>query len=160
MRQFLNIILNIINKENVIIALGQSKIPVSILSDKFCEEQVFPYLLPTGRFGYNASRYIPKSTSPYFNQILPNFNQHFESNADYTFSARSAYEQYHLHSSINVSMRKIRLDTLTTGVVKNNLKTIEKSVASGNAFYLCAQSKENKHAGNSFYMMYQLWSSN
>ena len=57
-------------------------------------------------------------------------------------------------------MRKIRPDTLTTGVVKNNLKTIEKSVASGNAFYLCAQSKENKHAGNSFYMMYQLWSSN
>ena len=26
----------------------------SILSDKFCEEQVIPYLLPKGKFGYNA----------------------------------------------------------------------------------------------------------
>ena len=31
---------NIINDENVIVALGQGKTPVSILSDKFCEEQL------------------------------------------------------------------------------------------------------------------------
>ena len=35
-------ILNIINEENVIIALGQGKLPVLILSDKLCEEQAFP----------------------------------------------------------------------------------------------------------------------
>ena len=35
-------ILNIINEENVIIALGQGRLPVSILSDKLCEEQAFP----------------------------------------------------------------------------------------------------------------------
>ena len=39
---------NIINDENVITALGQGKKPVSILSDEFCEEQAFSYLLPRG----------------------------------------------------------------------------------------------------------------
>ena len=39
-------ILNIINKKNVIIAPGQGKKPLSILSDEFFEEQVFPYLPP------------------------------------------------------------------------------------------------------------------
>ena len=28
---------------------------VLILKDKFCEEQAFPSLLPTGKFGYNAN---------------------------------------------------------------------------------------------------------
>ena len=27
---------------------------VSILDDKFCEDQAFPYLLPKGKFGYKA----------------------------------------------------------------------------------------------------------
>ena len=47
---------NIIDEENVIIAPGQGKTPVLILSDKFCEEQTFPYLLPKGKFSVNASR--------------------------------------------------------------------------------------------------------
>ena len=107
---------------------------MSVLKDKFCEEQAFPYLLTSGKSGYNASQYIPKSPSAYFNQRLLNFNQCFMPDADYLCSARSVYEQYHLRSSINVSMHKIRPDTLMT--VKNNLKgTIERSVADGN---ICA----------------------
>ena len=39
---------NIVSNENIIIAPGQEKTPVSVLSDEFCEEQAFPYLLPTG----------------------------------------------------------------------------------------------------------------
>ena len=34
---------NIINNKNNIIAPGQRKTPVSILSDEFCEEQAFPF---------------------------------------------------------------------------------------------------------------------
>ena len=45
---------NITDQENVIIAPGQGKTPVSILSDEFCEEQAFPHLLPEGIFGFNA----------------------------------------------------------------------------------------------------------
>ena len=37
---------NIIDEENVIIAPGQVKTPVSIFGDEFFEEQAFPYLLP------------------------------------------------------------------------------------------------------------------
>ena len=51
---------SIINDENVIIAPGQGKKPVSILSDEFCEEQAFPHLLPTGKFGYKAPQDIPQ----------------------------------------------------------------------------------------------------
>ena len=42
---------NMINEENVIIVPCQGKTPVSILGDKFCEEQAFPYFLPKGKFG-------------------------------------------------------------------------------------------------------------
>ena len=86
---------------------------------QFCEEQAF------------ASRYFNKSTARYFNQRLLNCNQYFISDADYTFFARSAYVQQHLHSSINFALHKIKPGTLTAGAVKNNLKVkIERYVAS------------------------------
>ena len=61
---------NIINEENVIIAPGQGKIPVSILRDEFCEEQAFPHLLPKSKVGYNVPRDITLSPARYFNQRL------------------------------------------------------------------------------------------
>ena len=76
---------NIVSNQNIIIEPGQGKTPVSVLSDKFCEEQTFPYLLPTGRFGYNAPRDIPISPARYFNQRLLNCNQWFASDADYIY---------------------------------------------------------------------------
>ena len=45
---------NMIDKENVIIAPGKRKTPLSILSDEFCEELVFPHLFSKGKFGFNA----------------------------------------------------------------------------------------------------------
>ena len=51
-----------------IIALGLRKKTVSVLNDEFCEEQVFPYLLPKDKFGYNAPRDLPISPARYFNQ--------------------------------------------------------------------------------------------
>ena len=39
--------------------LHQGKVKkVSILSDEFFEEYAFPYLLPTGKFGYNSPQDI------------------------------------------------------------------------------------------------------
>ena len=75
----------IINDENVIIAPGQGKIPISILNDEFFEEHACPYLLAKGKFGYEAPRDIPVSPAQYFNQRLLNFNQHCTSDADNTF---------------------------------------------------------------------------
>ena len=62
--------LSIVNDENVIIAPGQGKKAVFILSNKFCEEQEFPYLLPKDKLGYKAARGIPISPAHYFNQKL------------------------------------------------------------------------------------------
>ena len=45
---------NIINDQNIIIETGLGKEPVSILSDKFSEEQAFLYLLTKGKSGYNV----------------------------------------------------------------------------------------------------------
>ena len=81
-------ILNIISKENVIIAIRQGNKPVLILSDKFCEEQAFLYLIRKGKFDYNAPGGIPISTVWYFNHRLFNVNLYSASNAVYRFFAR------------------------------------------------------------------------
>ena len=47
------------------------------------------------------------------------------------------YKKHHLCSSRNFAMHKIKPGTLTVGTFKNNFKgTIERFVASENAFYL------------------------
>ena len=127
--------LYITNDESAIIAPGQGRKPVSILNDGFFEEQVFPYLLPKGKFGYKSPQDIPISPARYFNQSLLIFNPYFASDADYIFFARSVFEQHHLRSSTNFAMHKIKPGTLTVGAVKSNFKgTIETLVARGNAF--------------------------
>ena len=126
---------NIINEENVVIAPGPGKNPVSILRDEFCEEQAFAHLFPKGRFGYNVTRDIPISPAQYFNQSLLNFNRYFASDADYATFARSVYQQHHLRSTMNFAMHKIKPGTLTAGSVQRNFKeTLESFVASDNAF--------------------------
>ena len=140
----------IINDKNIIIAPGQGKKPVSILSDEFCEEQAFPYLLPKGKFGYKAPQDIGISPARYFNQRLLNFNQHFPSDANNIFFARSVYKQYHLRLSINFAMHKIKPGTFTAGTVKSNFKaSIERFVARDKHIF--------QHIGNNFYMMYYPW---
>ena len=58
MRQLCLKFLKYFDKEKVIIVPGKGKTSYSILSDEFGEEQVFPHLLPKGKFGCNASRDI------------------------------------------------------------------------------------------------------
>ena len=63
----------IIQDDNVIMAPGQGKTPVSVLNDDHCEELAFPYLCPTGKFGYKVKHEMPLSLVKYFNQPLLNF---------------------------------------------------------------------------------------
>ena len=100
----------IIEDDNVIMAPGQGKTPVSVLNDDHCEELAFPYLFSTGKFGYKVKRETPLSPVKYFNQGLLNFRQSFASDADYYYYyyfARSIAEQHHLRSSINISLNKV-----------------------------------------------------
>ena len=72
---------NTANNENIIIAPGQGKTPVFVLTDEFCKEQAFPYPLPTSKIDCNAPRDIP-SPAQYLNQRWLKFNQWFTSDAD------------------------------------------------------------------------------
>ena len=67
----------IIEDDNVIMPLSQGKTTVSVLNDDHCEKLAFPYLFPTGRFGYKVKREIPLSPVKYLNQQLLNFRQSF-----------------------------------------------------------------------------------
>ena len=58
----------IIEDDNVIIAPGQGKTPVSVLNDDYCKELAFPYLFPAGKFGCKVKRGMPLSSVKYFNQ--------------------------------------------------------------------------------------------
>ena len=86
------------------------------------EELAFPYLFPTGRFGYRVKREVSLSPVKYFNQRLLNFRQSFASDADYIFFARSIVDQHHLRSSIKISMHKVQRAQLTAGSVRQNYK--------------------------------------
>ena len=61
-------IASIVGNENVILALGQGKIPVSLLSDEVCEELAFSYLFPNGKFGYKVERDVSITPGQCFNQ--------------------------------------------------------------------------------------------
>ena len=98
----------IIDEDNITIAPGQGKTPLSILHDDYCEKLAFPYLFPTEKFGYKLKREVPLSPVKYFNQWLLDFKQTFSSDADFIFFARFIVEQHHLKSSINISMQKVR----------------------------------------------------
>ena len=95
---------SITGENNTTIAPGQGKTPLLILRDGYCEELTFPYLFPTGKFGYKVKQEVPLYPVKYFNQQLLNFKQNFASDADFIFFARSIVEQHHLKSSINISM--------------------------------------------------------
>ena len=88
----------IIEDDNVIMAPGQGKTPISLLNHDDCEELAFPYLFPTGKFSYKVKLEMPLSSVKYFNLRLLNFRKSFASDADYIFFARSIVAQYHLTS--------------------------------------------------------------
>lgn len=58
----------IIGREVYNIAPGENKQPVSLMTDKLCEELAFPVLFPKGRLGYTADRDIKLSQVKYFNK--------------------------------------------------------------------------------------------
>ena len=99
---------HVVENENLIIAPGQGKSPVSILNDEFCEELAFPHLFPTGKFGYKVERDIAISPIKYFNQRLLNWNQKVAADSSYVFFARSVLGQLHLQSSINIALQQIK----------------------------------------------------
>ena len=73
------------DEEVIPVAPGDGKRPISLLSERFCEELFHPHLFPTEQFVYNVKRNINLSASKYFNQQLLNYSQKFVRDFDYIF---------------------------------------------------------------------------
>ena len=117
-------------KENVIIAPGQVKTPISLLHDSTCEKLAFPYIFPERKLGYSVLWGIPVSTVWYLNKRLLNFHQTFASDSVSIFFARFVFGQDHQHSSEN---HGINAGQLTVGTIKQNYRgTVDRFVAIDN----------------------------
>ena len=126
-----------IDEEFLNVAPGEGKKPVSILSDKFCEEAAHPHLFPTGKFGYSdlVGRDIPLPPFRYFNQRLLNYTQKFANDSDYIFFAHSVLLRKRLMSQINIAMQMVPSNSLTAGMLGKNFKeTVKNFIASDKAF--------------------------
>ena len=123
------------DNETLNIAPGEGKKPLSLLTDKFCEELAHPHLFPTGKFGFNVNRMIPLSPSRYFNQRLLNYRQRFASESDYIFFAHSVYQQLCMNSRINIAMRKVCSNRLTAGMLSQNFKERVKDFVANDEAY-------------------------
>ena len=107
-------------------APGENKKPIAFFQDQYCEELAFPYLFPTGKFGFNVPRPVNLSLTRYFNQRLLNFTQRFSSNADYIFFAHYILQQTHLFNQINIATKKVK-GNITAGQLQNNFKETVRS---------------------------------
>ena len=116
-----------LEQENITIAPGENKKPLSLMTDENCEELAFPYLFPRGKFGYNVERDVPLSASKYFNQRLLNYAQRFAGISDYIFYAHSVLQQKQLTSQINMTMKKVQTNNLTAGMLSANFQETVKS---------------------------------
>ena len=135
------VIPNIYNESQSIldIAPGENKMAESFFKDDFCEEQAFPFLLPTGKFGYKVERAVQLSPVKYFNQRLLNYTQRFSSNADYIFFAQYIMQQTNLFNQINIATCKVR-GNINAGQLQNNFKETVRSFVTKDKGYMFMKS--------------------
>ena len=85
---------------------GEHKHPVSLITDKQCEELAFPTLFPMGRFGFTAQRDIKLTPVKYFNPRLLHYSRRFATNPKYFFFAQFIIEQKKISDNISIAMKK------------------------------------------------------
>ena len=131
------LISNMPQSEELTIAPGEGKQPMSILNYQYCEELTHPHFFPTtfpttffpttGNFGYKIERNVKLNPVKYFNQRLLNYKKKFASDADYIFFALSVMKQLNLNSQINIATKKVSSNSLTAGMLSNNFSEPIKS---------------------------------
>ena len=95
------------SEESITMAPCEGVTPISILTDKHCEELAHPHLFPTGKFGYSVPRKVALSPVKYFNQRLLNYKQKFSADySDYIFFAHSVMQRLNLSCRINIAYAK------------------------------------------------------
>ena len=89
------------------VAPGENKHPVSMMTDRHCEELAFPVLFPKGRFGYKMDRKKKLTPVRYFNARLLHYSGRFAMNPEYLFFAQFIIEQKKVSNNINIALKKL-----------------------------------------------------
>ena len=79
--------------------------PVSIYEVQSGEELAFPWLFPTGRFGYLHERHKKVSPHMYFKCWLYNYRGHWRKDISYLLHAATSYDLSLLKSAISMFLR-------------------------------------------------------
>ena len=126
-----------VSQNEIKIAPGEGKQPISVLNNKFCEEPAHLHTncIPSSRYGYQIQREIPLSPSKYFNQRLLHYIQKFAAESDYIFFADSALQKVKLSSQINIAKKKVISNNLTAGILSENFQQrVKELIAKDKAF--------------------------
>ena len=121
------------------VAPGENKHPVSLMTDKLCEELAFPVLFPKGRFGYKAERKIKLSPVKYFNTRLLHYSGRFAMNPEYLFFAQFIIEQKKVSDSINIALKKVHGQHVTASQVKSNIQILQNLISQDQAYLFLRQ---------------------
>ena len=120
-------------------APGENKHPVSLMTDKQCEELAFPVLFPNGKFGYTAERDVKLSPVKYFNARLLHYSGRFATNPEYLFFAQFIIEQKKVSDSINIALKKVHGQSFTASQVRSNTQILQNLISQDEAYLFLRQ---------------------
>ena len=120
-------------------APGENKHPVSLMTDKQCEELAFPVLFPNGKFGYTAERDVKLSPVKYFNARLLHYSGRFATNPEYLFFAQFITEQKKVTDSINIALKKVHGQSVTESQVRSNTQILQNLISQDQAYLFLRQ---------------------
>lgn len=130
---------NSTGREIYSIAPGENKHPVSLMTDKQCEELAFPVLFPNGKFGYTAGRDVKLSPVKYFNARLLHYSGRFATNPEYLFFAQFIMEQKKVSDSINIALKKVHGQSVTASQVRSNTQILQNLISQDQAYLFLRQ---------------------
>ncbi|KAL9977715.1 hypothetical protein ACROYT_G015152 [Oculina patagonica] len=116
------------------IAPGENKHPVSMMTDRFCEELAFPVLFPKGQYGYKMDRKEKLTPVKYFNAWLLHYTGRFAMNPEYLFFAQFIIEQKKVSDSINIALKKLHGQPVTALQLKSNQQYVKNLIFKDQAY--------------------------
>ena len=116
------------------VAPGENKHPVSMMTDRHCEELAFPVLFPKGRFGYKMDRKEKLTPVRYFNVRLLHYSGRFAMNPEYLFFAQFIIEQKKVSDSINIALKKLHGQRLTASQFRSNEQSVKNLIFKDQAY--------------------------
>ena len=116
------------------VAPGENKHPVSMMTDRHCEELAFPVLFPKGRFGYKMDRKEKLTPVRYFNARLLHYSGRFAINSEYLFFAQFIIEQKKVSDSINIALKKLQGQPLTALQFRSNEQCVKNLIFKDQAY--------------------------